>query len=130
MPVEKVPEVWPHVMADIGKALARSGDYSLADAGAMLADGIWRLWIAAKPSGLVAAALTEVLDYPRRRVLHVHAAGGAEGEGVSAMWPLVRIYARQHECAVLRFQGRRGWARSTFIPREWRHVADIVEVEA
>lgn len=128
VPRDAVAEVWPHVVVHLSRALARTGDYGLEDARAALESAAWRLWIAARPGALVAAAATEVLIYPRRHVLHVHVAGG-EGEGVGAMWPLVRDYARGHGCAALRFMGRRGWSRSRFIPPEWRHVADVVEVE-
>jgi hypothetical protein len=112
----------------LAAALDRSGDYSIEDARAMVDDGIWLLWIAARPGKLVAAAVTEITTFPRKSVVWLHAAGG-EGEGVAAMWPKVRDYGRSHGCAALRFSGRKGWARSKFIPPEWRNVADLLEVE-
>jgi hypothetical protein len=129
VPRDDAGRVWDAVAPHLAKALDRAGDYSIDDARALVADGVWLLWIAARPGELVAAAVTEINEYPRRRVLYVHAAGGSEGEGIAAMWPKVQVYARDAGCAEVRFQGRRGWIRSKFIPPAWRHVADVVSVE-
>jgi hypothetical protein len=128
VPHGKAGEVWDAVSGPLAKALARSGDYSIEDAKALIDDGIWLLWIAALPGCLVAAAVTEVHEYPRKRVVWVHAAGG-EGEGVAALWPKVRAYAKGKNCSALRFSGRKGWTRSKFLPPDWRNVADLIEVE-
>lgn len=129
VPREHVARIWPHVAPHLAEALQRGGDYSLDGAKARVADGVWLLWIAARPGELVAAALTDVEEYDEQTVVYVHAAGGSEGEGVAAMWPLVREYARGKGAKVLRFTGRRGWTRSKFIPPCWRHVSDVVQVE-
>ena len=128
VPRGKAGNVWHAVSGPLAAALDRSGDYSIEDAKALVDDGVWLLWIVALPGRLVAAAVTERHEYPRKRVVWVHAAGG-EGEGVAALWPLVRQYAAAAGCTALRFSGRRGWARSKFIPPNWRNVADLIEVE-
>lgn len=130
VPRESVSEVWPHVAPHLDEAMKIGGDYTLKDARAALADGFWRLWIAARPGVLVAAAVSEVMPYPRRTVLHIHAAGGSELAGVEALWPLVREYARGQECAAVRWHGRPGWVRGRHLSgRTARVIATVAEME-
>jgi len=129
VPRDEAGSVWPYVAPWLAEALDRYGDYSIEDARALVDDGIWRLWFAADDAGLVGAALTEVSEYPRRRVLWVVAAGGRAREGIEALWPLLRRYAASQGCGVVRLLGRRGWMRSGVLPEGARHDADIVSVE-
>lgn len=118
VPRESVAEVWLQFAPHFQAALERgAGEYWLEDVRQFLADGSWQAWGAFSTSdGLLACAATEVVEYPRTRILFLHMAGGRQGEAVGAMWPLVREWARSQGCSAMRFMGRKGWARSGMLP--------------
>lgn len=57
-----------------------------------------------------AAVVTEILDFPRKRLLHVFLAGG-EMASVIEMLPSVEEFARANRCDGLTIAGRPGWQR-------------------
>lgn len=132
VPRERVDRVWARVAPALAEAIRRGGcgECTLEDARALIDDGAWLLWIAVGLDGrLLAAATTETAEYPRARHLFVTLAGGEDaGEGVAALWPLLRSYAVARECSAVKFMGRRGWARSGALPAGWRHAHDVVVV--
>jgi hypothetical protein len=135
MPVAEVPkaafpQIWPRMLPIVEAALKRgNGEYEPEDVLAALQSGEWRALIATQPGKLRAIAICGVVPYPRSRHLWVHVAGGeGAAEGVAAMMPALRQLAREGKCDRIRFQGRRGWARSGALPG-WRHSADIVTME-
>lgn len=129
VPRERVAEVWPHVLPHVEAALAQSaGEYWPQDVQDYCAQGDWQLWIATRPGELVGMATTEVMDYPRARLLFVHLAGAREGQAVTAMWPLVQTFAASQGCSALRLVGRRGWARSGFVAGPWRVTQENIVI--
>lgn len=118
VPQDSIGEVWPQFAPHFQAALARgAGEYWLEDVLRFLSDGSWQAWGAfSLDEGLLACAATEVVEYPRARILFLHMAGGREGGAVGAMWPLVREWGRSQGCRAMRFMGRKGWARSGLLP--------------
>lgn len=58
-----------------------------------------------------AALVTEVIDYPRERHLHVFLAGG-NLETILEMRPSIEAYAKALDCSAMGMCGRAGWARA------------------
>lgn len=54
--------------------------------------------------------VTEVLQYPRGSALNVFLAVGNLDE-VMSLQPTLEAFGREHGCAVMRMEGRKGWAR-------------------
>lgn len=54
--------------------------------------------------------VTEVLEFPKTKALNVFLAVGNLDE-VLALLPDLEEFGRQHGCAVMRMEGRKGWAR-------------------
>lgn len=65
----------------------------------------FQLW-----TGERAAAITEIIDYPRKRVLNVFLAGGDKDE-LLEMLESARAFGRANGCASLTMAGRQGWQR-------------------
>lgn len=130
VPREDIGRFWPHMEPHIQAALAYSaGEFWPEDIRANLEAGAWQAWGAVTPEdGLLACATTEIMDYPRARILFLQFAGGQEGRAVAALWPLVRTWARAQGCAAMRFMGRRGWARSGMLPGEHRILQDSIVI--
>lgn len=55
--------------------------------------------------------VSELIDYPRTRVLNVFLAGGDMAE-LRAMLPSVLEYGKAHACHYATLLGRRGWGRT------------------
>lgn len=65
----------------------------------------FQLW-----AGERAAAITEIVDYPRKRVLNVFLAGGDKGELLEMLEP-ARAFGRANGCVAITMSGRQGWTR-------------------
>lgn len=128
VPQEDWSTVWHLCAAMLRPAFEHGRDYAVEDAPVRLDEGTWQLWIVVDRGSLIACCVTEVVDFPQRRKLWVVAAGGAGRQGVRALWPHLTDFAHGQGCAVVEFSGRRGWARSGFLPEGWSHRADLVEV--
>lgn len=57
-------------------------------------------------------AITEIIDHPRARVLHVWMAAGDMEELFDALYPRVEAFARFHGCDRITMVGRIGWQRA------------------
>jgi hypothetical protein len=55
--------------------------------------------------------VTEVADFPRKRVLHVFLAAGDLSE-LKEMEPSLQFFAKALECDAITLSGRSGWERS------------------
>lgn len=81
------------------------GDATEAELIEEIAAGRAQLW-----PGETAAMVTQCLDGPEGRFLHVWLAGGSL-EGVMALKPGVEAWGRAMGCAEVTINGRSGWAR-------------------
>lgn len=55
--------------------------------------------------------VTEIVQYPRKRGMHVFLAAGDLDE-IKAMEPDLRLFAQKLKCDAISLAGRRGWARA------------------
>lgn len=72
-----------------------------------------------------AAAITEVIVYPRKKVLHVFLAGG-EMKQLLDMIADAAEWGRQHGCEAMTMAGRSGWER-VLGAEGWRPVFRVME---
>jgi len=105
--------------------------YEPADIPALCAQGLMQLWtVDDAEAGTVAAAVTQIVQYPRRKVLEIVAIGG---DG-SARWGeelhrALVAFAREHGCSHVRAYTRPGGARRLKRRYRFSAVADVVELE-
>jgi len=107
----------------IEAALAHAGGtHGFDDVAAAILDRRMQLWAA--PKGCL---VTEVADFPRKRVLNVFL-GGGEMRQLVGMKDDVEAWARSIGCDATTITGRRGWSR-VFARHGWRpaHVTLIKE---
>ncbi len=73
--------------------------------------------------GLKSAIVTEVIDTPKVRSLHIWLVGGDLKELVSDMLPVITDFAKRAGCSRMSVAGRKGWERvllgKGFVPA-WR----------
>lgn len=82
------------------------GTHTLEDIEAGIRSGSLQFWPASR-----AAAVTEVIEYPRARALHLFLAGG-DLDQLSEMEESATEFARQIGATQMSIAGRRGWVRA------------------
>lgn len=120
----RVPEIreilrrWSEIEPQLQRATARTqGCYEPEDVLAQICTGRCTMLFVEHGSALVAVAVAEVRDFPRRRVLDVGFIGGRKGNdtGVTEWAPILTAkleeMARAVGATMLSGCGRIGWAR-------------------
>lgn len=88
------------------KALAVGGNtHDPQDIAAAVERGEMQAWVNGE-----SLVITEVVHYPRISVVNIVIAVGRLSE-VMSLQPAIEIFAREHKCAALRMEGRKGWER-------------------
>ena len=82
------------------------GTHTIGDVEAMIEDGYAKLWL-----GENSAAVTEIIIYPKCRVLHLWLCGGDMDEITEQMLPMAEKYAIEQGCTRMTTGGRKGWDR-------------------
>jgi hypothetical protein len=81
------------------------GTHEWEDIVKSLCEGKMQLWVGDK-----SAAITEILSYPKKKVLHVFLAGGDMNELIS-MINDASEWGKLQKCVSMTISGRRGWER-------------------
>lgn len=84
---------------------ALNGAFTLDDVRATILAGNATLWPLER-----SAVVTEILEYPAKRVLRIWLAGGELSE-LLAFLPAADNYAHECGCSAIEIDGRKGWAR-------------------
>jgi hypothetical protein len=112
-PIDEVGDKWHHIAPLLAKATSRTGCYEPIDLLAMAMRGQVGIWVCEVDGAIEAAVVTEIKQYPRRRILEVLFAGGTN---MRAWLPrLVEVldeHGEQAGCSHVASAGRRGWAKA------------------
>lgn len=100
------------------------GTHTAEDVLEQISTGELQLW-----PGQDSVVITQIITYPRKKVLHIFLAGGNQKE-LKEMDPYVVQWAKDQGCTALTFTGRLGWARSEMrdIGFELTHVMMSKEI--
>lgn len=111
--VADIDQVWEEVSPLLEKALARSnGEMWLEDVYDRCKDNRMNLLIAVIEKAIVAAFVTEVVDYPRKRALRLVLGGGAHlKEWGPHLNEFMEIGAKAIGADLIEVHGRKGWMR-------------------
>jgi hypothetical protein len=80
----------------------------MEDVERLIASGQYQFW-----AGRNAAAVTEITEFQRRRILTVMHGGGALAQLLDEIEPALCAYAREQGCDGIMGLGRKGWERVT-----------------
>lgn len=112
---------WQRCAPWIQAALDHAGNlFALEDIWKELSLGRAQFW-----PGNECALVTEIKQYPRKRVLNVWLAGG-KLEELMVMSNYIREYAKRCQCDAMTIQGRPGWQK--MFPQRLKTVTLIEEV--
>ncbi|MDE2022306.1 MAG: hypothetical protein KGI71_05355 [Patescibacteria group bacterium] len=94
--------------------------HTFEDIVALVASGTAQAW-----PGPASIIVTEIVDHPRRRLLHFFLAAGSLTE-LEAMTPLILAWGKSQGCAAATLIGRKGWARSFLTDDAWVVRPDVL----
>jgi len=116
--------VWDDVVPLIEKALQHAeGELVPDDIKKHLDKGDLRLWIALESKEIIAAMVTEVIQYPRKKIVRVITLAGKNMDMWYDFLPMIEGYAISHGCSSLEAWSRKGMARKL---KDWKHSYDII----
>lgn len=103
---------WPVVAGLLAPAVERArGEATLESLARDVLEGRMQLWLALKEGSVLAAMLTELMEYNSIRVCEIRFLGGAEMDLWTPLLPEIEDWALTNECVKLRAQVRAGLAR-------------------
>lgn len=113
VPTEYVDTVWHSIVTYVdGAADYTFGRFTTEDIKEGLLTKPHQLWIAFDDTEVYGFVVTEVYQYPRKKVLTMHFTGGHK----LPLWkkPMLRLlqqFGRDNGCTVIESYGRPGWER-------------------
>jgi len=116
--------VWNDVVPLIEKALQHAeGELVPDDIKKHLDTSELRLWVALENKDVIAAMVTEIVQYPRKKIVRVITLAGKD----MSMWydflPMLEGYAIRSGCSSLEAWTRKGMTRKL---KDWKHSYDII----
>lgn len=113
---ELVPEAWPMAAPLLAEPVSMSrGCFELEDVLLLCRISNAQLWLAYDGNEPVSAYVTEIYQYPRKRVVRAIFAGGKRGTMEKWLEPMVHAIEewskKQWGCQGFEAIGRKGWAR-------------------
>jgi hypothetical protein len=101
--------------AQIERALKHSGGtHVFEDVEVMVDEGSAIFW----PLSPESVVITEIVQHPRKRVLHIFLAAG-KMEDIERAAPAILAYGKHRGCEAASLVGRRGWLRSFLTRSGW-----------
>lgn len=113
VPLEYVDTYWHAVAPHLEKSVKYTyGRYTLNAIYDSIVKYNNHLWAAYEDNLVYGAVVTEVVDYPLKRVLMMHFTGGVDlPKWKDPMLSLLRSWAKENECDCIESTGRPGWAK-------------------
>ena len=107
-----VHEVWDIVYEHLLRMSPHSeGELKPDDFYDLLVEGEMQLWIAVEDGNIIASMVSQVVPYPRKRVLRIISIGGEDMDKWIDNLPLVEEWALEMGCTALECWGRKGWLK-------------------
>lgn len=96
------------------------GTHLFEDVVQMVAESRAQMWV-----NRDSVAITEIIAYPRKKVLHCFLAGGKSAE-IIEMMDSAAAWGRLHGCSSFTIAGRKGWQR-VLRKYGWRPTMTVME---
>ena len=124
---DDIDSIWDECSPLIDLALKHSeGELISNDLLPFLKNGEQQLWVAMEDGAIIASMVTEVISYPRKRILRVITIGGKDGKGIDKWYgflPMVEGFALKVGCSSLEAWTRKGMARKL---KDWKHSYTVI----
>ena len=115
---EDIAYIWEEVAPLLERVKEHSeGELETDDFLEPLTHGDMQLWTAIKNNEIMASMVTQIVPYPRKRVLRIISIAGEEMDGWIKYLHLIEDWALSVGCTSLECWGRKGWLK---ILRDWK----------
>ena len=115
---DDVPYIWEKIQPHLESMEPHSeGELSPEDFYEAITNGDMQLWTAIKDNEIMASMVTQIVPYPRKRVLRIISIAGEEMNGWIKYLHLIEDWALSVGCTSLECWGRKGWLK---ILKDWR----------
>lgn len=112
IPYNLVEAMWPQVERFLIKPVSLDDDYYLKDIKESCQKREMQLWIIGNENKIAGAGVSEIIIFPRSKVLSLKYAGGDDGKiDWPAIYKAMQRYAKEQGCTAVRGYGRLGWIR-------------------
>lgn len=110
---QHVRNVWPLAEKYVTDALAfGAGCFEASDICDLCEKGSMQLWLGTKGDDVLAAVVTEITDYPRKRVVSVPFIGGRSMRSwFRKMLYEIEAWSKEMGCVAMQGGARRGWGK-------------------
>jgi hypothetical protein len=124
VPPSQVPNVWEKILPHIERMAPHSeGELEPDDFFEALTEGDMQLWVAIKDHDVIASMISQIVTYPRKRILRIISIGGDDMELWIDQLPMVEDWALTMGCTSLECWGRKGWLK---ILKDWKCSYHII----
>jgi hypothetical protein len=113
VPAQYIDTCWEKIEAFIAKAAEYTyGRYTVGNIYDLVMEGDYQLWIAYDGKDFKGAVVTNIINYPQRKLLGMQFCGGEElSTWKDLMLDLLKRFARDSGCEGIESTGRPGWAK-------------------
>lgn len=113
IPAPATVAAWPEAIKHLAEPIALSrGCYEPEDVFGYCQKGDMQLWLVAEDEAVLAACVTEIVNYPRKRVVRAVFCGGREmSKWLGLMDSTLEGWSKGWGCTGIELLGRRGWSR-------------------
>lgn len=109
--MKTIHEARPHIDAALQYS---GGTHTFDDVVKGVEADVMQFW-----PGPNSAIITEIQEYPRKRILHFFLAGGNLAE-LERMLPVIEAWGRENGCTAATLAGRLGWQRTFLVNEGWK----------
>ena len=115
---DDVPYIWEKIHPHLEAMEPHSeGELAPEDFYEAITNGDMQLWTAIKDNEIVASMVTQIVPYPRKRILRIISIAGEEMNGWIKYLPLIEDWALYMGCTSLECWGRKGWLK---VLKDWK----------
>ena len=115
---EDIPFIWETIEEQLRLMTPHSeGELEPEDFYESLMDENMQLWIASRDNEILASMITQVIFYPKKKVLRIISLAGGEMDKWIENIDMIEAWALSLGCTSLECWGRKGWLK---ILKDWR----------
>ena len=122
---DEVPHVWDQIEPLLAKATPYSeGEVEAKDFAYLIINNEMQLWVSTEDKNIIAAMVTQIVSYPRKRVLRIVALGVKDLRKMQEKFePVLELFAIKAGCSALEAWTRRGLLR---LIKDWKQSYIII----
>lgn len=112
VPVSHIDEMWPYVSPFVVDALNYGfGEWDEFNIYDFLMDSDMQLWVVIKGNLLKGVVITEVVRYPKKKVLRIALVSGSEIKNWKHYIDALESWGASINCTAIEGWGRKGWEK-------------------